>query len=58
MNGAHYTMFDQLLHTEKNDLDVMSRGLREYLQVLEQKEYKFTAHGQHFVSRNGASVSK
>ena len=27
MNGAHYTMFDQLLHTDKNDLDAMRQGL-------------------------------
>ncbi|MBC8402006.1 MAG: hypothetical protein H8E14_11000 [Candidatus Marinimicrobia bacterium] len=39
MNGAHYTMFDQILQTPKNDLDAMRSGLEEYLLHLEQLSY-------------------
>ncbi|MBD3290532.1 hypothetical protein GF337_17135, partial [candidate division KSB1 bacterium] len=39
MNGAHYTMFDQLLYSYKKDLNEMRRGLAEYLEHLEEKNY-------------------
>jgi len=41
MNGAHYTMFDQHLETEKNDLDIMRKGLDAYLDHLSHKNYPY-----------------
>jgi hypothetical protein len=41
MNGAHYTMFDQLLKTHKNDLTEMNHGLQDYLNFLEKKQYPY-----------------
>jgi hypothetical protein len=41
MNGAHYTMFDQLLKTHKNDLAEMNHGLQDYLNFLEKKQYPY-----------------
>ncbi len=40
-NGAHYTMFDQLLETHKNDLSAMEAGLNKYLTHLEQRNYSY-----------------
>lgn len=40
MNGAHYTMFDQIMDTHLNDLDAMRKGLDHYLDFLE-KEKKY-----------------
>ncbi|MBC8401873.1 MAG: hypothetical protein H8E14_10335 [Candidatus Marinimicrobia bacterium] len=39
MNGAHYTMFDQILQTPKNDLNAMRSGLEEYLIHLDKLSY-------------------
>lgn len=39
MNGNHYTMFDQLLHTWDNRVERMAEGLDEYTRVLERLEY-------------------
>ncbi len=39
MNGAHYTMFDQLLYSYKNDLIEMQRGLQDYLNYLRNIQY-------------------
>lgn len=39
MNGPHYTMFDQLLYSYKNDLKEMQRGVQEYLKYLDEKQY-------------------
>jgi alpha-mannosidase len=39
MNGAHYTMFDQLLYSWEDSVPRMQEGLVEYLEVLEQKQY-------------------
>jgi hypothetical protein len=39
MHGTHYTMFDQLLETEKNNLQVMKNGLDHYLNFLSKKNY-------------------
>jgi hypothetical protein len=39
MNGAHYTMFDQLLYTWENSIDRMREGLSLYLEHLERMEY-------------------
>ena len=39
MNGAHYTMFDQLLYSWENSVPRMQEGLAEYLEVLETKQY-------------------
>jgi len=39
MNGAHYTMFDQMLQTPENDIIAMQTGLEEYLTHLEQLSY-------------------
>ena len=41
MNGAHYTMFDQLLDTHLNDLDAMKKGLDTYIAHLAKKGYPF-----------------
>jgi len=41
MHGTHYTMFDQLLETDKNDLDVMRKGLDTYLDFLSKKNYTY-----------------
>lgn len=40
MNGAHYTMFDQLFYTWENSLDRMEEGLAEYYQHLEKVGYE------------------
>lgn len=41
MNGAHYTMFDQLFDTHKNDLDEMQAGIEYYFDFLEKvKKYR------------------
>ena len=37
MNGAHYTMFDQLLNTWDNDLDTMAKGFKIYEDHLEKR---------------------
>lgn len=37
MNGAHYTMFDQLLTTWDNDLDKMAEGFKIYEDHLEKR---------------------
>jgi len=39
MNGAHYTMFDQILQTPENDINAMRSGLEEYLLHLEKRSY-------------------
>lgn len=39
MNGTHYTMFDQLLHTHENSLQAMDRGLENYLIHLDKLNY-------------------
>jgi len=39
MNGNHYTMFDQILHTWERSLDTMQRGLSEYTAHLERSGY-------------------
>ena len=39
MNGAHYTMFDQMLYTWENNIERMQEGLGEYLQHLENMNY-------------------
>ena len=41
MHGTHYTMFDQLLETDKNDLEVMRNGLNTYLDFLSKKNYPY-----------------
>jgi hypothetical protein len=41
MHGTHYTMFDQLLETDKNDVDVMRKGLDNYLEFLSKKNYPY-----------------
>ncbi len=40
MNGAHYTMFDQLLYTWENNVDRMKEGLDVYLEHLRKLDYK------------------
>ncbi len=41
MNGAHYTMFDQLFNTHKNDIDEMQRGIEYYIDFLDRvKHYR------------------
>ncbi|MBI1938843.1 MAG: hypothetical protein HYS25_12065 [Ignavibacteriales bacterium] len=40
MNGAHYTMFDQLLYTWENSIDRMKEGLDKYLEHLRSMNYK------------------
>ncbi|MGE5401572.1 MAG: glycosyl hydrolase-related protein [Ignavibacteriales bacterium] len=40
MNGAHYTMFDQLLYTWENNIERMKEGLNEYLKHLQRMNYK------------------
>lgn len=40
MNGAHYTMFDQLLYTWENSIDRMKEGLDKYLEHLRAMNYK------------------
>jgi hypothetical protein len=40
MNGAHYSMFDQLLHTRESSHQRMQQGLTEYLRVLARKKYR------------------
>lgn len=40
MDGAHYTMFDQLLYTWENDIDRMKEGLDNYLEHLRKLDYK------------------
>lgn len=39
MNGAHYTMFDQLLYSWENSIDRMQEGLDEYYAHLERLNY-------------------
>ncbi len=39
MNGAHYTMFDQLLSTWENSIERMQEGLARYLDHLAAMEY-------------------
>lgn len=39
MNGAHYTMFDQLLDTHTNSLDKMQEGYKRYLEHLNNINY-------------------
>ena len=39
MNGAHYTMFDQLLYTWENSIERMQEGLARYLEHLEAMAY-------------------
>jgi len=39
MNGAHYTMFDQLLYTWENSIERMQEGLAHYLEHLEAMAY-------------------
>ncbi len=39
MNGAHYTMFDQLLDTHKNNMFKMEEGYKKYLDHLARIEY-------------------
>lgn len=39
MNGAHYTMFDQLFYTWENSIDRMKEGLEEYMKHLESMNY-------------------
>ncbi len=41
MNGNHYTMFDQLLHSWDNRVERMAEGLQEYTRVLERIDYPF-----------------
>lgn len=41
MNGAHYTMFDQLLDTHMNDVAAMKKGLDTYISHLKKKNYPF-----------------
>lgn len=40
MNGAHYTMFDQLLNTWDNDLESMAKGFQIYKEHLEKRGWK------------------
>lgn len=40
MNGAHYTMFDQLLYTWENSVERMKEGLDIYLEHLRKMNYK------------------
>ncbi len=40
MNGAHYTMFDQMLQIPTNDISAMRAGLDDYLSYLEQRAYQ------------------
>ena len=39
MNGAHYTMFDQLLYSWENNIERMKEGLNEYYKHLESINY-------------------
>jgi len=39
MNGAHYTMFDQLMDTHTNNLEKMETGYQIYLDHLEKMDY-------------------
>ena len=39
MNGAHYTMFDQLLYSWENSIDRMQEGLDEYYEHLDKINY-------------------
>ncbi|MGE5432129.1 MAG: glycosyl hydrolase-related protein [Syntrophomonadaceae bacterium] len=39
MNGAHYTMFDQLLYTWENSVERMKEGLEVYLEHLRKMNY-------------------
>jgi len=39
MNGNHYTMFDQILHSWERSLDAMQNGLSSYLNHLERIDY-------------------
>lgn len=39
MNGAHYTMFDQVLYTWENNLERMQEGLNEYYEYLKKRDY-------------------
>ncbi len=40
MNGAHYTMFDQLLYTWENSIQAMQEGLNTYLEHLAKMDYR------------------
>lgn len=40
MNGAHYTMFDQLLYTWENSIQAMQEGLDTYLEHLAKMDYR------------------
>ena len=40
MNGAHYTMFDQLLYSWENKIERMEEGLEEYKQHLKNTGYE------------------
>jgi len=39
MNGAHYTMFDQLMDTHTNSLSKMEDGYQKYLEHLDKMDY-------------------
>ena len=39
MNGAHYTMFDQLMDTPSGNLEKMEEGYNYYLEHLEEMDY-------------------
>ena len=39
MNGAHYTMFDQLLYSWENSIERMEEGLNEYYEHLKRINY-------------------
>lgn len=39
MNGAHYTMFDQLFNTHKNDIAEMQDGIDYYIKFLHEKKH-------------------
>ena len=39
MNGAHYTMFDQLLYTWESSIERMQEGLARYLEYLAAMDY-------------------
>lgn len=41
MNGEHYSMFDQWLHTSKMNLDTMQAGLEKYIKNIHTRNYPY-----------------
>lgn len=54
MNGAHYTMFDQLFDTHLHDLDTMEKGIENYIDFL--KNVKHYRHDFIYLTTANAPV--